>query len=126
MLGQEKFAICWMVFMAVLGGKIRQGRGVRLAVWIRDDNNPLDFQAAIIRWCLVAVSVLLIYQGWQLKWNASVDILLVAGGSLLEIAALYIPDFSFHVSSGLNRLMLREENERTIAKQREQRSRTVR
>jgi hypothetical protein len=105
MFSQSKVAIFWILFTAAVGLGIFKGKGVRVAVWISGNRHPLSRQASVIRWCLVVIAVVMVWQGWRLTMKASVDILLVVVGSCFEIAGLYMPDVALRFSSGLDRLL---------------------
>ena len=100
-----KMTIFWLCLVVAYGLGIFRGKGVRVAVWIPGNRHSLDRQASAIRWALVAVATLMIWQGWRLTMNATSDVLLVVMGSFLLIVFLYIPDAAFHLSAGLDRVM---------------------
>src|SRR5215469_18873813 len=97
--------IFWVLVIAALGAKIQTGEGMRIAVWIPGNRYALNRQASVIRRCLLGLAILLIWWGWQLRMNATLDVLVVLVGSVLEVVALYIPDLSVHVSNSLDRLL---------------------
>lgn len=104
-----KMAIFW-IFLAAPGmgvGIFKGAPGMRVAVWIPGNRHRLTRQASGVRWLMVAMGALMIWQGWQLTMSAAADVLLVVVGSLMEIVFLYIPDAAFHVSSGFDRLLRR-------------------
>lgn len=107
MFSPWKMAIFWLVFVAVAGLGIFKGRGVRLAVWIPRSQHALNRQASALRWTLVGIAALMIWQGWQLTMSAISDVLFVVVGSFLLIVFLYIPDTAFHLSNGLIRIVRR-------------------
>lgn len=105
MFGPLKMTIFWLLFVGAYGLGIFKGKGVRVAVWIPGNRHPLDRQASAIRWALVAVAALMIWQGWRLTMNATFDLLFVVVGSSLLVVFLYIPDAAFYLSVGLDRVM---------------------
>lgn len=106
MFSSWKMTIVWLLFVAIGGGaRIFLGKGSRIAVWIPGDRHPLDRQASAIRWTLVAIAALMIWQGWRLTMNAASDVLFVVVGSALLVVFLWIPDAAFHLSSGVNRIL---------------------
>jgi hypothetical protein len=102
-----KMAIFWLAYVVVAGLGIFKGKGVRLAVWIPGNQHALNRQASALRWALVGVAALMVWQGWQLTMGAISDVLFVAVGSFLLIVFLYIPDTAFHLSNGLDRIVRR-------------------
>ncbi len=100
-------AIFW-IFLVAPGmglGIFKGAPRMRVAVWIPGNRHRLGWQASGIRWCMVAMGALTIWQGWQLPMRATADVLLVVVGSFSEIVFLYVPDAAFHVSSGFDRLL---------------------
>ena len=107
MFSPWKMAVFWLAFVTVYGRVIFRGKGVRLAVWIPGNQHALNRQASALRWSLVGVAGLMIWQGWQLTMDAISDVLFVVVGSILLIVFLYIPDTAFHLSNGLIRIVRR-------------------
>jgi len=105
MFSPWKMAIFWLAAMTVFGLAIFKGKGARLAVWIPGNQHALNRQASALRWSLVGVAGLMIWQGWQLTMGAIPDVLFVVVGSFSLIVFLYIPDTAFHLSNGLDRIV---------------------
>jgi hypothetical protein len=110
----SKMAIFWLVFVTVYGRVIFRGKGVRVAVWIPGNQHALSRQASALRWTLVGVAALMVWQGWQLKMGAISDVLFVVVGSFLLIVFLYIPDTAFHLSNGLDRIARRHGSSQNL------------
>ncbi|HTQ62079.1 MAG TPA: hypothetical protein VMI32_17775 [Candidatus Solibacter sp.] len=100
-------AILWLVFAMGMGLGIFRGKESRLAVWIPGNRHALSRQGSVIRWTLAAIAAVMICQGWRLTMSATADVLLIVLGSFLLIAALYISDVAFHLSSGLDWILRR-------------------
>ncbi len=109
MFSPLKMTIFWLLFVAGVGLGVFKGKGVRLAVWIPGNQHALNRQASAIRWTLVGVAALMIWQGWRLTLEATFDVLFVVVGSFLLVVFLYIPDMAFHPSSGLDRILRKSD-----------------
>jgi hypothetical protein len=72
---------------------------------IPNHRHVLDRQAQTIRWSLIGVGIILIWQGWRLAMSAVWDVAIVMAGSLIFVLFFYVPDFGYHVSQGFNRLV---------------------
>ena len=114
MFSPWKMAIFWLAFVAVVGLGIFKGKGVRLAVWIPGNQHTLNRQASALRWTLVGVAALMIWQGWQLTMGALSDVLFVVVGSFLLIVFLYIPDTALLLSNGLSRIVRRDGSSQNL------------
>ena len=114
MFSPWKMAIFWLAFVVVAGLGIFKGSGVRLAVWIPRNQHALNRQASALRWTLVGVAALMIWQGWQLTMGALSDVLFVVVGSFLLIVFLYIPDTALLLSNGLSRIVRRDGSSQNL------------
>jgi hypothetical protein len=85
-----KMAIFWILFVAVIGLGIFKGKGMRLAVWIPQSRKQMSWRGSMMRWTVVLVGILLIWQGWRLTMRTAVDVVMIGVGSFMEIAGLYI------------------------------------
>jgi hypothetical protein len=114
MFSPWKMAIFRPAFVTVYGRVIFRGKGVRLAFWMPGNQHALNRQASALRWTLVGVAALMIWQGWHLTMGAISDVRFVVVGSFLLIVFLYIPDTAFHLSNGLDRIVRRQGSSQNL------------
>jgi len=99
-----KMTLIWLFIMVGLaGGRLFLGQGMKVAVWIPGNRHPLDRKASLVRWSVLVLGVLLVWEGWQLFFSAFWDILIVIFGSVIVILFLFVPDIAHYSAHGFAR-----------------------
>jgi|HubBroStandDraft_6_1064221.scaffolds.fasta_scaffold339162_2 hypothetical protein len=104
MFSPAKMTLIWLAVLFSYSWRLRL-TAPKPFTSIPNHRRVLDRRAQMIRWSLIGIGIVLIWQGWRLAMSAVWDVATVMAGSLLFVLFFYVPDFAYGISDGVGRLV---------------------